>query len=260
MAQIVSIEPLFERLPAKERKFKEVIVFVHHYGGHKHSFKRHMDWVNELGFDAVTFDLPTRSLYEFGKRPPISREWRIGLRHVWADKIEDVLAGLEDSKIMYSFSFSSMAALMAIERRHTLDVKAWACDGGPFKQILRGFENLVNEGGLVQNQPRFLKYPFVRKQLVKLLGFITGLDDYDQAADQALRSLPIGFPILSARCENDSLVGPDMIDQFFMAGFGHIDFQRLTLHKAGHLLGFKDEGELYREVVGAFLRARATPV
>jgi pimeloyl-ACP methyl ester carboxylesterase len=260
MAQIITVDPLFERLPARERKFKEVVVFVHHYGGHKFSFKRHMEWVNELGFDVITFDLPARTIKDLRSQFPLNKEWRFGLRHLWADKIEEVLGSLAETKILYTFSYASMAALMAIERRHTIDVKAWVCDGGPFKQILRGFENLVREGGLMEKQPRFLNYPIVRNQIVKLLGVSSGFRSYDADADRALRSLPTGFPVMSVRCEKDVLVSPDMIDDFFAAGFGRIDLQRLTLHHAGHLLGFKDEGDLYREGVGTFLRARGTAI
>ena len=260
MAEIISVDPLFERLPARERRFKEVVVFVHHYGGHKLSFKRHMEWVNDLGFDVITFNLPARTLKDLRFQFPFNKDWSFGLRHLWADKIEEVLGSLAETKILYSFSYASMAALMAIERRHTIDVTAWVCDGGPFKQILRGFENLLLEGGLMENQPRFLNYPVVRAQIVKFLGLTSGVDSYDTDADRALRSLPIGFPVLSVRCEKDTLVAPDMIDDFFMAGFGRIDFLRVTLQKAGHLLGFKEEGDLYRDAVGTFLKARGTPI
>ncbi len=258
MAQIITVDPLFERLPARERKYKEVVVFVHHYGGHKFSFKRHMEWVNDLGFDVITFDLPARTIKDLRSQFPLNKEWRFGLRHLWTDKIEEVLGGLAETKILYTFSYASMAALMAMERRHTIDIKAWVCDGGPFKQILRGFENLVREGELMENQPRFFNYPLVRNQIVKLLGLSSGVSSYDADVDRALRSLPIGFPVMSVRCEKDVLVGTDMIDDFFMASFGRIDFTRFTLQKAGHLLGFKEEGELYRDTVGTFLQARGT--
>jgi hypothetical protein len=95
---------------------------------------------------------------------------------------------------------------------------------------------------------------------VRALKFISGGANYDHDTDRALKSLPKGFPVLSIRYAKDELVTPDMIDDFFTAGFGHIDLQRFTLNFAGHLLGLRDEGDLYRQTVATFLTSRATKI
>jgi pimeloyl-ACP methyl ester carboxylesterase len=261
--QIVALEPIFEILPAKERKFQEVIVFVHHYGGHRGSFRRHMEWLNQIGYDCVTFDLPIRDVSEL-KKIPISKDWRIGLRHIWADRIEHVLGHIPQEKILFTFSYSSVAALMAINRRHAIDVKAWVCDGGPFKNIRDGIENLVAEGSLVSSRWHFLRSKFFinrfRKPIAWMSAWLTGSSNYDKEVDQMLNSLPKDFPILSVRCELDTLVKPEMIDEFFKAAESHTPIEKLSLQHAGHLLGFREEPEIYRPVVQKFLAAHSRPI
>ncbi len=272
MAQIIALNSIFERSPAKHKKFREVIVFVHHYGGNKHSFSRHIEWVNELGFDAVTFDLPQKNLSQL-TRLPISKDWNVGLRHIWAEKIEEVLGSMPESKIMYSFSFPGVAVLSAIARRHAIDVKGWVAEGGPFKHLMVGIESLLKEENVEtvldeRTDGRLIrvlnwsvkKIGFARKLLAETTGLAFGLIHYDRDVDQALKVLPTGFPILSLRGEKDALVQPYMIDDFFAAGAGHLNLQKALLPHAGHLQGFRTEGELYRQLVSAFLVDHSTRV
>lgn len=249
MAQVLTLHPLFERLPAKEKKFNEAVVFVHHYGGHRHSFKRHMDWVNDLGYDVITFDLPIRQISELLHHFPVNKEWALGLRHVWADKIEEVLGGLAERKYVFSFSYSSMAALMALERRHCIDICGWICDGGPFLEAASGIENLIH----IQN--RFFKSAFLRKSVAQTLSYLLGEWNYRRDATRALQSLPKGFPVLSLRSEKDELITPIMIDEFFAPAFGHIDLHRVTLHNSHHLTGFREDPDTYQSALKNFLKA-----
>ncbi len=263
---IVKSQPLFERRVASgTKRFKEVVVFVHNYGGNRHTFHRQIEFVNELGFDAVTFDLPATSINELS-RVPLSREWKFGLRHLWADKIEDVLGAIADEKFIFSFSYGSAAALQAIERRHAIDVKGWICDGGPFTRMSVAIEHFVNEGfftmplfgrDIVANS-RLFHYPAFRRTIARVAAVFFGSAQYDDDAARALRSLPIGFPVLSLQAEADTLVQPDMIDELFVSGFGRIDLQKALLPRAHHLTGMKDATELYASYVAGFLRSRAT--
>ena len=43
--------------PSPEKKFRETIILVHHFGGSYHSLKRHQQFYNDLGFDCVGFNL-----------------------------------------------------------------------------------------------------------------------------------------------------------------------------------------------------------
>ncbi len=268
MPKIVHTKALFERLPAHGgRRFREVIVFVHHYGGNRHSFHRQIEVVNELGFDAVTFDLPASSVNQL-PRIPLSREWRFGLRHLWADKIEDVLDTIADEKFVFSFSYGSSAALMAIDRRHAIDIRGWICDGGPFKYMPVAVEHFVNEGlfnipllgrDLIARNPLF-RFPVFRRSMAAIASELFGRARYNEDGARALRALPRGFPVLSFQAENDTLVQPHMIDEFLAAGFGHIDLQKSLLPHSRHLTGMKDDADTYKSLLEGFLLARATPL
>ena len=78
-----------EIFKAAQKRFEETIVFVPFYNGHKLAMKKHVEFVNRLGYDAVVFDLtwsftkPISSLaylpYSFGSnlidKVMISGEW-----------------------------------------------------------------------------------------------------------------------------------------------------------------------------------------
>lgn len=272
MAQIIPLNSIFERSPAKSKKFREVIVFVHHYGGNKHSFSRHIEWVNELGFDAVTFDLPQKNLSQL-TRLPIDKEWHLGLRHVWADKIEEVLGSIGDNKFIFSFSYPGVAALEALARRHAIDVRGWIADGGPFKHLMAGIDNMLREEALdvvldeqTDGRLKFWlnwsikKIGIARKLLSEATALAFGLMHYDRDVAVALKSLPDGFPILSLRGNKDALVQPYMIDDFFAGTESHLALQKFLFQHSGHLQGFRTDGEIYRQVVSSFLIERATRI
>ena len=253
MAQIIALSPIFERRPAAVKKFREVVVIVHHYGGDKHSFSRHVDWLNELGYDVITFDLPVRSLSHIARSLPFNKNWDFGLRHVWADKIETVLGHLPEEKIIFSFSFSSAAALMAIGQRHAIDVKGWICEGGPFLQVDTGIFNLFSNEDL---SPAFLKRISnmkIKKYFAKFAAAAIGGFGYEKNGKSQLNYLPENFPILSIRSEKDELVKPQMIDQFFNGRSQNQNFAKLELSHAGHLLGLKQEPDIYKNRVQEFL-------
>lgn len=269
MAKVLALDPLFETVSAKTKRFREVVVFVHHYGGNKFSFSRHIEWLNDLGFDCVTFNLPIRSFAELYK-PPVSKDWRFGVRHIWADRIEAALGHLPQEKFIFSFSFPSVAALMAIHRRRAIDIKGWVCDGGPFKDVPHGVENLLRDTDSIELAMPFLKLkplkdlflrrPKLRMRFAELSSFAWGLSGYDREVDKMLSELPTGFPVLSIRCDHDKLVTPDMIEKFFANKKSRADVQVLNLKHAAHLMGFREEPELYKEWVHGFLVSKATPL
>lgn len=255
MAQIIPLTALFERLSAKTKRFAEVIVFVHHYGGHKYSFKRHIQWVNELGYDAVTFNLPLSEIYDIRLRSlPFSNDWAFGLRHVWADKIETVLGHLPEKKIIYSFSSPSAAVLSVLAKRNAIDIKAWICDGGPFIDFSRGIENYLAHKNLflLNNLPK------LRRISARLVSWAMGSDRYGLEMATALSSLPPNLPILSLRAKNDPLVSVDMIEQFFALTDSTLALTKVDLLMSGHLTGFKDEPDFYKKSVGDFLSSLRT--
>src|SRR5690606_5744851 len=126
------------------------------YGGNSRSFRRHFQWFNNQGYDVVTFDLQSRDLRHL-QALPIA--WNMppqpGLVHVWDDAIAEALAQVAGPKIVYSFSFPSAAALLAMKRLgfQKSGIKAWICDGGPFYNVRRGIRNLVEVTGIKSSLP-----------------------------------------------------------------------------------------------------------
>ena len=193
-----------------------------------------MDWVNSLGFDAITVDLPFFRLKNFRHRIPLSQNWKFGIRHICADKIESVLGSLPENKFLFSFSEASVAALMAIARRHAIDIKAWICEGGPSEDLTLSMN--------------------------RLHAWIWGIWHYQYDSDCDLHSLPMGFPVVSVRSEQDPIIPSENIDNFFANSFNHIDLQRVTLHRDGHISALNGESELYKQIIGGVLTSRGSPI
>ena len=59
----------------------ERFVFVHFFGGNQDSMSRHVKMVNQLGFDAVSFDLDFDVIDIFAF-PPVSSQGHWGLKSV----------------------------------------------------------------------------------------------------------------------------------------------------------------------------------
>ena len=46
-----------ELFKSAQKKSETLIFFAHHFQGHKKALRRHIEFVNELGFDAYVFNL-----------------------------------------------------------------------------------------------------------------------------------------------------------------------------------------------------------
>ncbi|MCB0412468.1 MAG: hypothetical protein KDD22_08075, partial [Bdellovibrionales bacterium] len=181
----------------QNRKFDDTIVFVHHWGADQRALKAHVDMVLNWGFQAVTFDqschrlpaeilplLPSpknlQKLKSLGRKevlqhfheqilhlelPSKERAWLAakGLRFLWKEEIHSILDDLQDPKILYTFSFPSSAALMALAERRENDVKAWVCDGGPFLSLHRCLSNYFKKQAPIPN--------ILLRELVTLLSY-----------------------------------------------------------------------------------------
>lgn len=233
---------------AKDRRFEETIVFVHHFGGDRRAILRHLRLVNDLGFDGVRFDLLFKRA-----RPqdqlPITGDLRFGVRHVWADQIESVLNGIPGRKILYTFSMPSSSALQAIARRKAHDIAGMICDGGPFLQLPRCIWNLYEQEYKVRS--RILRAGFTGMSMV-LWGF-----GFREQMRNVLHEIPHDFPVLSIRGWQDSLVPPSAIEDFFSLQ-DHLDLEILSLPEAQHLKGLRDFPSEYVPRVETFLKRIAT--
>src|SRR5687768_3189924 len=114
------------------QKFQETIIFIHFYGGRKDNLKRHIKFVNGLGYKAVAFNLSRFQPTKYILNPPFATNGRFGLRHLWADEIEQILNLVQGPKIFYCFSSSTSSAIEATARRYASDIKGLIGDCGPF--------------------------------------------------------------------------------------------------------------------------------
>lgn len=232
--------------PSAKKQFNEVIFFVHFYEGSKLLLKRHIDLVNELGFDAFAFNL-------LGKETlltnPFSRKMIPGIKHIWADQINDLLNLIPQKKIIFSFSNPSTSAIEAMAERNNIDTVALICDSGPSDQFLMSAYHLF----------QFFKKDGLLKSLTKTI--ITPLiwSPYLQKdVHTHLAKFPKGFKVLSIRGWKDSLIPPNQIDSVFER-HANIDWRKLSLPKASHLNGLKNFRDEYTAGLKLFLYDVGTP-
>jgi len=256
-------------MPAANKHFQETIVFVHHFGGNKKSLSHHVEMVNQLGYDAVRFDLMFSQINP-AKHLPITANLKFGIRHVWSEQIEAILNSIPGRKIVFSFSMPSNSVLMALAHRRAKDVSGWICDGGPFLQLSRCVWNLYEHHYAIQSK-------VIRGALTgaSLVFFGTG---FEKEAAGLVRSLPRGFKILSFRGLQDPLVPAEAIDEALLGKaqvgkLGHskksdlkndppnrLLIQTHSFEEGGHLDGLKSFRDAYRDHCESFLKEISKPV
>ena len=96
------------KVEKSKKKSDSLIFFVHFFKGHKKALKRHVELVNEFGYDAYVFNLRD-SFKEHQLLPysPISKKF--GMKHALADQIEEHLDLLPEYKNKIVFAFSNVA-------------------------------------------------------------------------------------------------------------------------------------------------------
>lgn len=212
--------------------------------------RRHVEFVNDLGFDAVTFNLTFDQKFWL-KKIPISRTHKFGLRYIWGDDIEDILALIPGPKILFAFSNPAAAAADAMIRRQSKDMVAMITDSGPFVQMPRCSYNLLAKHYKIRPLPLLIP---ATAGLAVLWGLTHSKD-----LQQDLLKLPKDFPILSIRGWEDPLVPVSAIDEAFAPAKDHLRYETLAFPKGGHLNGLKDFPEAYKGKVAAFLAKVAGP-
>ena len=213
-----------------------LIVFVHFFGGHQRILKRHIQLVNELGYDTFAFNMPAR----------LDLSWkllfssRFGLKHLYARMLSFYLDQIEGDKIIFSFSNPSASAIEVITNRlNKKDVIALICDSGPSGKFMKSAWNLA-----MQRQ----KNPY----LMVFFSFFWSLKFHLDIKGQ-LTQLPTGFPILSIQPMKDPVIPPDHIQSVFKLK----DLVGLKVYQpqeAGHLNALKINPEEYRNQLQDFLK------
>lgn len=237
-----------ELFPAREKKFKETVVLVPFFGGTKAKMRRHVDFVNKLGYDAVAFTLKTVE-FNSPKFTVFSSNQLVGIKHIWADQVESTLNAIPGDKILYAFSNPSASAIEAVVRRHATDVKGLVCDSGPSGHLLSSMYSYFTHYDPIK---------WIPMRACAAAAMTLGWSpQFHSIVHGDLEQLPQGFKILSIRGWKDNIIPAHDIDKVFDP-HPNIDWQRLSLPQAGHLNGLKDFAEEYEASVAEFLKSVAT--
>ncbi len=182
---------------------------------------------------------------------PLSAKSDFGIFAAWRDQIEVILNLIPGNKIIFSFSNPSFSAIAAVALRHATDVQGCICDGGPALNIIRSWWNLIGEKYKLKN--------FFFKAAMFPLGYIFIGPNFKSKVAKTLSSLPKGFPILSIRGWQDSLVPFEEIEAFF-EGHSNIDLKVLSLPEGAHLDGLRNHRLEYVPAVTEFLTKNSLKV
>lgn len=234
---------------SKNKKYQELIFFVHFYDGSKRNLLRHIRLVNELGFDAFAFNLEGthKDLLSFKLA---TADIKIGMKHIYASQIEKLLNLISGTKIVFSFSNPSASAIEVLARRHCSDIKALICDSGPSDEFIYSayhlFEHQYHKGFLA------------RALLTPLMGVFWSRHLHRDTHEQ-LKTLPTNFPVLSIAGGKDLLIPPPHLEAIFKPHM-QLKWTSVTLPEAGHLNGLRDFRAPYVEALKPFLETVATKI
>jgi hypothetical protein len=237
-----------ELFKAPQRKSDTLIFFAHFFQGHKKALRRHIEFVNELGFDAYVFNLKDSPKdHYFVPYSHVSKKF--GMKHALADQIEEHFQLMSDYKTKIIFAFSNVTGCcIEFMARHfskgQTDIQAMICDSGPGKNFVYSAFQLLEHQLNVKSLPlKILGTPIVA------VGWTPSLHK-DIKID--LEKFPKNFPLLSIRGWKDPMISPKHIDEIFEAAT-HLKWQKCGLPQAGHLNGLRDFPSEYRPAVQKFL-------
>lgn len=236
---------------ARNKKYEELIFFVHFYEGTKKQLLRHIKLVNSLGFDAFAFHLKGSHKDLLSLNLPISAKGSFGTKHIYADQIETLLNLIPGKKIIFSFSNPTAAAIEAMARRHCSDTLALICDSGPTARFIPSAYNLYKHEYKMQ--------PFALRLALAPVLSLGWSPFFHKDLQKDLSTFPRGFKILSIRGWKDLLIPPSHIDEVFEP-HAQLEWTKLSLPEAGHLTGLRDFKEEYAPAVERFLKDVATPL
>jgi len=229
-----------------QKKSEVVFILIHHYGGNNKTLKRHIMLVNSLGYAAISFELEGAHNQKVFF-PPISKNFKWGLRFVWADRIENILNKVPGEKIIFSLSNPSNSMIDAVHRTKGKNIKAIICDGGPFFDIYKCYWNLFTHA---------FKYPIPLRLLQLVFGAIYWNPlFYKSQTKKQLKTFSHKIPLLSIRAEDDKLVPVSSIDKC-LSTYPKNNITQVLIPDTGHLMGIKYKKQEYHQVISDFLKSK----
>ncbi len=201
--------------------------------------------MNELGFNCVRFNLKFNMTMDPNKLSLIG-DFKLGLRRIWADQLQDILNAVQGPKILYTFSMPGSSAIEAISKRHAYQIKGMVCDSGPFLNIVSSTWKLYEHTYRIEN--KWLR------ALYTAISFSMWGVHFKNEMKRYFENFPPGFKILSIRGGSDQLVPPETVNAFFDLG-KNCNIETLMLPGAGHLEGLKKFSAVYVPRVKSFLES-----
>ena len=232
------------RHPASFRRFDETVVFIHHFQGSNKTPWRHYRYLNDKGFDCITFDLLLGSdQLKVTDYHSFYRYLPKGVFYIWKRQIQDIFDSIEGNKIAYGFSGPALSMLWACQERS--DIKKVVCDGGPFDNIYQNSRRMFEVEKGISN-------PLLNKVSA---AFGTAAWGYRpvRRLHQILKNWNLNVPILSIRGIIDPIVQVDSIRRVF-APHTFLNIQTLELRFGKHLDGLRDFPEEYCKTLLPFIK------
>lgn len=236
---------------SRNKKYNELVFFVSFYGGVKKQLLRHIRLVNQLGYDAFVFELQGDHKSLLHLKAPLTSLGKFGLKHAYAEQIERLLNMIPGKKIIFSFSNPSASAFEAMARRFCSNIAGMICDSGPTAQFLPSVFQLFTHDLKVK--------PWPVKLALAPVFTICWSPHLHKDIHTDLAKFPAHFRILSIRGWKDKLIPPAHIDQVFEP-HAQLDWQKLSLPEADHLVGLRDFKDEYTPAVENFLKSISTEI
>ena len=228
--------------PTANKKYKETVVFVHHMWGNHRTPSRHYKYLNEKGFDCVSFDLVMGSDKKKFHYHPLLKYFHKGVFYIWTRQIRSILNEIDGDKIIYAFSGPSLSAFWAADKR--TDIKKVICDGGPFHNVYENTKNFFYYEIGIKNET-------LNSLLAYLGALIWGYKPL-RKLHKVLRAWRPHVPILSIRGCRDNIVDIDTIRGVF-APHAHLNLKTMEIPQGKHLDGLRDFPEQYRKQLFPFI-------
>ena len=231
-------------------KYNTLVVLVHHLGGTPEQLKYHVRFLNQNGFDVYTYPAFLHGKSHWKEFSPIIKKEKSQVLEIWTEELKMHLNHLPGTKIIFSFSFPSAAALMAILER--TDIKALICDGGPFLNLPLATWRLFTHHYHITSL--FMKIYLTGKMCMDFKLLSVG-----KKLIRNLPHIPSHFPVLSLQSEKDRQAPPSSINKLFkIMKQAHLTVCRLK--HSPHLEGLKTEKSFYIKNVIAFLKKVSSPL
>ena len=99
--------------PSHNKKYSSLIILVHHLGGVPEQLKHHITFLNQSGFDVYSYSAFLNGKSHWKDFLPIIKKTEEGVVEIWTKELEEVLDQFNEDKIIFSFSFPSLAAFFS---------------------------------------------------------------------------------------------------------------------------------------------------